>query len=79
MQTRSSQPAAPRLLEQARERVRYLHYSARTEKAYLYWMRFFIRWHGLRHPRDMGATEVEAFLTMLATQRNVSSSRTSRR
>lgn len=74
MQTRSSQPAAPRLLEQARERVRYLHYSARTEKAYLYWMRFFIRWHGLRHPRDMGATEVEAFLTMLATQRNVSSS-----
>jgi integrase len=66
-------PQAPRLLAQLRERVRYLHYSLRTEKAYVYWVRFFIRWHGLRHPRDMGAPEVEAFLTMLATQRRVSS------
>ena len=63
-----------RLLEQLRERVRYLHYSLSTEKVYLYWARFFIRWHGLRHPRDMGATEVEAFLTMLATERKVSPS-----
>jgi len=66
--------AAPRLLQQVRERVRYLHYSLRTEQAYVYWIRFFVRWHGLRHPRDMGAPEVEAFLTMLATQRRVSSS-----
>lgn len=57
-----------------RKRARYLHYSLRTEKAYLYWIRFFVRWHGLRHPRDMGAPEVEAFLTMLATQRHVSAS-----
>jgi integron integrase len=63
-----------RLLDQVRERARYLHYSLRTEKAYLYWIRFFIRWHGLKHPRDMGATEVQAFLTMLASQRGVSSS-----
>ena len=63
-----------RLLEQVRERARYLHYSLSTEKAYLYWARFFIRWHGLRHPRDMGAAEVEAFLTMLATGRKVSTS-----
>ena len=63
-----------RLLDQVRERARYLHYSLSTEKAYLYWVRFFIRWHGLRHPRDMAAAEVEAFLTMLATQRNVSPS-----
>jgi integrase len=63
-----------RLLDQVRERSRYLHYSLATEKAYLYWVRFFIRWHGLRHPRDMGAAEAEAFLTMLATQRKVSSS-----
>ena len=63
-----------RLLDQVRERVRYLHYSLRTEKAYLYWVRFFIRWHGMRHPRDMGVAQVEAFLTMLATQRGVSAS-----
>jgi uncharacterized protein YfbU (UPF0304 family) len=64
----------PRLLEKARERASYLHYSLRTEKAYLYWVRFFIRWHGMKHPRDMGAPEVQAFLTMLASQRKVSSS-----
>jgi integron integrase len=63
-----------RLLDQVRERARYLHYSLRTEKAYAYWIRFFIRWHAMKHPRDMGATEVEAFLTMLASQRQVSSS-----
>ena len=63
-----------RLPEQVRERIRYFHYSLSTEKVYLYWVRFFIRWHGLRHPRDMGAAEVEAFLTMLATERKVSSS-----
>lgn len=63
-----------RLLDQVRERVRYLHYSLRTEEAYVYWVRFFVRWHGLKHPRDMGAAEVQSFLTMLATQRHVSSS-----
>lgn len=61
-------------MDQTRERARYLHYSLRTEKAYLYWIRWFIRWHGLRHPRDMGVAEVEAFLSMLATERHVSSS-----
>jgi integrase len=65
-----------RLLDQFREVLRYKHYSLRTEQAYLYWIRFFIRWHGregsMRHPRDMGADEVRAFLTMLATQRHVS-------
>ena len=63
-----------RLLDQLRERLRYLHYSLATEKVYLYWVRFFIRWHGIRHPQDMGAPEVEAFLSMLANQRKVSSS-----
>jgi integron integrase len=65
-----------RLLDQVRERIRYLHYSLQTEKAYLYWARYFIRWHGrggtMRHPRDMGQVEVEAFLTMLAVERQVS-------
>lgn len=63
-----------RLLDQVRERVRYLHYSLRTEEAYIYWIRAFVRFHGLRHPRDMGQAEVEAFLTMLATQRQVAAS-----
>ena len=68
-----------RLLDQVEERGRYLHYSLKTEKAYLYWMRFFIRWNaaqgsGMQHPRDMGVTEVEAFLTMMATERKASAS-----
>lgn len=65
-----------RLLDQLRERVCYLHHSLQTEKAYLYWARFFIRWHGrngaMRHPKDMGKPEVESFLTMLANERQVS-------
>lgn len=67
-----------RLLDQVRERIRCLHYSLQTEKAYLHWVRFFIRWHGrdgvMQHPRDLSAAEVEAFLTMLATERHVSAS-----
>ena len=67
-----------RLLDQLRERIRYLHYSLNTEKAYLHWVRFFVRWHGrsgeMRHPRDMGAADVETFLNMLANERRVSAS-----
>ena len=61
-----------RLLDQLREQIRYLHYSLRTEEAYVYWVKKFVRFHGLKHPRDMGQAEVEAFLTFLATQRQVS-------
>ena len=65
-----------RLLDQVRERIRYLHYSLTTEKAYVCWARFFILWSaqqgGMRHPRDMGGSDVEAFLTMLANERQVS-------
>lgn len=63
-----------RLLDQMRERLRYMHYSLRTEQTYLYWVRWFIRFHALRHPREMGRSEVEAFLTMLATDRKVAPS-----
>ena len=68
-----------RLLDQVPERVRYLHYSLKTEKAYLYWIRFYIRWSaaqsgGMRHPRDMGAQDVEAFLSMMANERKVPAS-----
>ncbi len=61
-----------RLLDQLRERIRYLHYSISTEKTYVYWVRLFIRWHNLRHPGDMGKTEVESFLMWLANDRRVS-------
>ena len=63
-----------KILDQVRERIRYLPYSICTEESYLYWIRFYIRWSGVRHPRDMGADKVRAFLTFLATERNVSAS-----
>jgi len=77
-------PGAPplqsaRLLDQVRERVRYMRYRLKTEKAYQYWVRFFVRWSatqpgGMRHPRDMGVHDVEAFLSMMANERKVSAS-----
>jgi integron integrase len=62
---------APRLLQQVRERVRLRHYSIRTEQAYVSWIRRFILANGRRHPREMGAAEVERFLTRLATESRV--------
>jgi integron integrase len=64
----------PRLLDQARERMRVKHYSLRTEESYLHWIRRFVLHHGKRHPRDMAAAEVEAFLSHLATEGRVSAS-----
>jgi integrase len=49
-----------------RQQVRYLHYSLRTEEAYVHWVRAFVRFHGLRHPAELAGPEVEAFLTWLA-------------
>nr|WP_310737697.1 integron integrase [Mitsuaria sp. WAJ17] len=63
-----------RLLDQLRERIRFLHYSLRTEEAYVYWCRAFIRFHRLQHPKDLGAEAVEAFLSWLADERRVASS-----
>jgi integron integrase len=67
-----SPAAPPRLLDRVRERVRYLHYSLRTEQAYVHWVRAFVRFHGLRHPSAMGGPEVEAFLSWLSAERRVS-------
>lgn len=64
----------PRLLDLVREQIRLRHYSMRTEHAYVQWIRRFILFHGKRHPREMGAPEVEAFLSHLAVQRNVATS-----
>ena len=60
-----------RLIERLREAIRARHYSRRTEQAYWYWIRYFILFHGKRHPGEMGAREVTAFLSWLATERNV--------
>jgi len=54
-----------------RDRLRVKHYSLRTETQYIQWVRRFILFHGKSHPRDMGATEVEAFLTHLAVEGQV--------
>ena len=54
--------------------LRTRHYSIRTEEAYIDWVRRFILFHGKRHPGDMGAAEVEAFLSHLAVERHVSAS-----
>lgn len=64
-------PPARRLLDRVRDAIRLRHYSIRTEVTYVGWIRRFILFHGKRHPLDMGAVEVEAFLTHLATQRHV--------
>jgi integron integrase len=60
-----------RLAERFRDAIRARHYSRRTEKSYWYWIRYFIFFHGKRHPAQMGAAEVTAFLNWLATERNV--------
>jgi len=57
-----------RLLDQLREQIRYQHYSIRTEEAYVYWVKNFIHFHNLKHPRDMGQAEIEGFLTYLTVE-----------
>jgi integron integrase len=67
-------PEGRGLFEVAREKIRTRHLAFRTEQAYLQWMRRYVKFHGRRHPRDMGATEVEAFLTHLAVEAKVAAS-----
>lgn len=57
---------ATRVQDQVRERIRYKHYSLRTEQAYVQWVRVFVKWLGLRHLRDMGRQGIEGFLNMFA-------------
>lgn len=62
------------LLSAVREKLRVKHYSLRTEQSYLYWIKYYIRFQGTRHPAEMGASEIESFLTHLAVDRNVTAS-----
>jgi integron integrase len=65
---------SPRLLDRVRELLRSLHYSRRTEEAYVGWIKRYVRFHGVRHPREMGEAEINAFLSNLATAGRVSAS-----
>lgn len=65
---------APKLLDMVRDKLRLKHYSLRTEQAYVDWIKRYILFHGKRHPREMGAVDIEAFLTHLAVKRNVAAS-----
>jgi integrase len=67
-------PPGPRLLDRVRGAIRARHYSRRTEKAYVGWIRRYIFFHGKRHPAEMGGPEVARFLTSLALQDHVSAS-----
>ena len=64
----------PRLLERVRQVVRLKHFSPKTEKSYLYYIKDFILFHHKRHPREMGVTEIRAYLSHLATEKNVAAS-----
>jgi integron integrase len=70
----NSSGQAPKLLDQVRAKIRLKHYSIRTEQAYTDWIKRFILHFGKQHPRDMGAAEVEQFLTHLAVNGRVSAS-----
>jgi integrase len=74
---REASPPAPRparLLDRVREAIRTRHYSRRTEKAYVHWIKRYIFFHGKRHPGEMGIAEVTAFLTALAVRERVAAS-----
>jgi integron integrase len=68
------EPPKKKLLDQVRDVIRLKHYSIRTEESYVNWIKRFILFHNKRHPREMGANEIEQFLTHLAVEENVAAS-----
>ena len=74
MEVKVVSQVSPKLLDRMRAEIRVRHYSIRTEETYLDWARRFILFHDKRHPKDMGADEVQSFLSYLATERNVAAS-----
>jgi integron integrase len=68
------QPNPPKLLDRVRQTIRLKHYSYRTEETYVNWIVRYVLFHNKRHPREMGVTEVEAFLSHLAVVDNVAAS-----
>jgi integron integrase len=72
--TRKFVPKSVRLMDQVREVLRFHHYAYNTEKSYVSWILQYIRFHNKKHPKDMGKHEIEAFLSHLAVNRNVTAS-----
>ena len=72
--TDQSPPKPKKLLDQLRDAIRLKHYSYSTEKTYVHWAKRYILYHNKRHPAEMGAAEIEAFLTHLAKDESVSAS-----
>ena len=70
----AGEPRPKKLLDQVRDAIKRKHYSPRTEESYANWIKRFILFHGKRHPNEMGAAEVEAFLTHLAAEDHVAAS-----
>lgn len=71
-----SGPRGPKLLHQLRQALRVRHYSARTEEAYVGWVRRYVKFHGLRHPGELGPDDIRRFLTALAERGQSASSQT---
>lgn len=65
---------SPRLLDQVKHAIQVRHYSIRTEQAYVHWIKNYIYFHNKKHPNEMGDDEISAFLSHLATTKNVSAS-----
>ena len=70
----TSDSQSPKLLDQIRNKLRVKHYAIRTEEQYLHWIKRYILFQGKRHPKDMSAAQIEAFLTNLAVAGKVSAS-----
>ena len=68
------QDDGPRLLEQVRNAIRLKHYSIRTERSYIDWIKRYIYFHGKQHPRNLNETHISQFLTYLAVNQKVVSS-----
>jgi integron integrase len=68
------QPHGKKILDQVSDAIRLKHYSYRTEQTYKDWIKRYILFHKKRHPAEMGATEIQAFLSNLATEKNVAAS-----
>jgi site-specific recombinase XerD len=64
----------PKLLDQVKQRIRFLHYSKHTGTSYVHWIRRYILFHNKRHPKEMGGEELSSFLNYLANKENVSAS-----
>jgi hypothetical protein len=74
MSNQTNGEQSPRLLEQVKNAIQVRHYSIRTEQAYIHWIKNYIYFHNKKHPKDMGDVEITAFLSHLASVKNVSAS-----